>query len=246
MKLAAAFKAISDAAETTVTRKSAGVFAKGDAKKKDATHGHGHTGTTFAAQLAQAQAMVLPTPFVVNAHPKAAHGQGGAPHAAHGKREPLTATRGTSASPPAAAERAPEHAPSQPKETSARTEPVFSVEAPREASASSAPAAPPPAWAPKELIADDTARMVLFPNAVNFVSEGQAMQLQVKNGEVSIRAQGELAQSLRLSENELRVALAQEGLKLKDTDATSQQRNDDATSDDRRQQRHDERQDEWT
>lgn len=212
------------------------VHAKKDPKE--------HFATAFATQLAQAQAMVphVPQPLTL----AKVNGQGLHAHAP--KRTELKAQLQPPQRPELPELSSATSAPSASRESSAQPQTLFILpETPRDGGSAKVEA-PAPVWAPKELIADDTARLTLNPHNVNFINEGQQMSLQIKNGEVSIRAQGELAASLKSSEAELRIALAQEGLKLKDTDATQQQQSDDASSDQRRreQQSHTERDDEWT
>ncbi len=135
---------------------------------------------------------------------------------------------------------APLEPPAPSKQSSAQPAALFTLtDAPRETPKASAP--PPPAWAPKELVADDTARLTVFPNAANLTAEGHALHLQVRDGEVSLRVRGELAAQLKSSEAELRVALAQEGLKLRESTFTPQEHDGE-----RRRHQHEERQDEWT
>jgi len=180
------------------------------------------TADALVTQLAHAQALVPQAPLHVPHHAKKHEKHADAP-------APLKLAATT-------AERAELPAPT--RELSAQPAAIFtlSAEAPRETAKAEAP---PPVWAPKEVVADDTARLTVFPHSANLTAEGHALHLQVREGEVSIRARGELAAQLRSSESELRVALAQEGLKLRETEATTQDEPE-------HHQRRKERDDEWT
>lgn len=194
-----------------------------------------HGPTAFATQLAVAQALApqaplhLPSLSFANKHHKENNASKTAPRV-----EASTASRAIVAPERPqvdSASRAPH------PEMSSQTVAAFSLnEVPQARDVKTALDAPPPMWAPKEMVEGDTARMTLFPHHLQWTNENGAMSVQVKNGEVSIRAQGELAMSLRVSEAELRVSLAQEGLTLRDTESTSRNANDDASSDQRRQQ----------
>ncbi len=106
-----------------------------------------------------------------------------------------------------------------------------------------------PSWMPADAVMDDTARMAIFPHALNWTSEAGngSLQMQVRNGEVTVRAQGELAASLRNSEGELRVALAQQGLELHESEASNtgtQER--EQPQHQQQDQNQNQEQDEWT
>ncbi|MBL8951245.1 MAG: hypothetical protein JNK82_10740 [Myxococcaceae bacterium] len=219
---------------------------KATAGDKKAAKDAAQTVGSFAAELAQAQALAPQAPLGALQLPPASHGAHGS-HSSHGKK---TEKPGFAAAEVKAASTERPSLPELPaptKETSAQPAAVFTLaEAPREAPAAKVEAAPT-VWLPKEAAAaiDESARLTMFAHSVNFAAEGQAFHLQVRDGEVSIRARGELAHSLKASEAELRVALAQEGLKLRETESTQNHGNDDATSD-RRRRDQEERQDEWT
>jgi hypothetical protein len=91
-----------------------------------------------------------------------------------------------------------------------------------------------------EAALDDTARMAVFPHALQWVSDGGSINLQIRGDQVTVRAQGELAASLKNTESELRVELATRGLTLRETD------NNEPPPDPERRHPQQQEHDEWT
>jgi hypothetical protein len=241
------------------------------AKKSGSTHGsHAHDEhADFASHLLKALtptahvAAGVPLPSVphmasasgsgasTSTHAKRAQAQAQASHKPGAKSDELesVAAAAAAAPPSASALDGAHHSPST--ESSTRTVATFSPEASTDLPKASDVPMPHvlPSWMPADAVMDDTARMAIFPHALNWTSEAGngSLQMQVRNGEVTVRAQGQLGVALRNSESELRVALAQKGLELHDSEAPSTDNHDRGQQQSQQQnQNQNQEQDEWT